>query len=155
MVDPARIGAEIAAAVHGENFKPGMPFEHAVKNQIMQRDRGLERIADDVVEIKALKARGLGEAVGVDHHQNAKLFGLLPERREGRIGQLLAVYIGEDFDAGEAKRLDAALELLGGFVAVGHRHRAKAFEAVRMFAAIFGDTVIDEPRRFDRDVERH
>ena len=55
VIDTARIGAEIAAAVHGEDFQPRMAFQYAVEDQIVQRDRRVERIADDVVEIETLK----------------------------------------------------------------------------------------------------
>ena len=102
MIDAARIGGEIAAAVHRENLQIRVALQHAVEDQVVQRDRGLERIADDVVEIEAGEPLGLGEAVGMDHHQRAELLGLLPERREGRIGQFLAVDVGEDLHALEA-----------------------------------------------------
>ena len=50
---------------------------------------------------------------------------------------------------------DAALQLLGRLVAVGHRHRAEALEAVRLAGAVRGNAVVDDLRRLDRDVERH
>ena len=46
---------------------------------------------------------GVREAVGVDHHQHAQLLGLLPERREGRVGQLAAVDVGQHLHALEAE----------------------------------------------------
>ena len=134
MVDAARIGAEIAAAMHGENFQFRMPFEHAVEDQVVQSERRFERIADDVVEIKARQALALGEAVRMDDDQRAELLGLLPERREGRIGQFLAGDVGENLDALELERLHAALELLGGLLAVLHRHGAAGDEAVFVLA---------------------
>ena len=155
VVDAARIGAEIAAAVHGEDFQLRVAFEHAVEDQIMQRDRRLQRIADDVVEIKARQARRLGETVGMNHHQRAEFFRLFPERREGRIGQFLAGDVGQNLDPGETEFFDAALKLLRRFMAVRHRHRAKALEAVGLLRAERGDAVVDDLRRLDRDVERH
>ena len=99
MIDAARIGAEITAAMHGENLEVRMPLEDAVEDQVVQRDRGVERIADHVVEVKARETLRLGETVRVDQHQRAEFLGFLPERRESRIGQLLAVDVGEDLDA--------------------------------------------------------
>ena len=103
VIDAAGIAAEIAAAMHGEDLELGMALEHAVEDQVMQRDRRLERIADDVVEVEAREALALGEAVRMDHDQRAELLGLLPERRKGRIGQLLAGDVGQDLDALEAE----------------------------------------------------
>src|SRR5581483_2493352 len=85
MIDPAGISTEVAAAMDGEDFEPRMALKNAIKNQIMQRDRRLQRITDDVVKIKPRQPRGFGEAVGMDHHQNAELFGFSPEWRESLI----------------------------------------------------------------------
>ena len=133
MIDAAGIPAEIAAAMHREDFQLRVPLQHAVEDQVMQRDRGLQRIADDVIEIEPLKPLCLGEAVGMQHHQHAELLSLFPERREGRIRQFLAGDVGQDLHAGEAELFDAALQLLRRLVAVGHRHRAEAFETVGIF----------------------
>src|SRR6516162_132605 len=86
MIDAPGIGAEISAAVDREDLQARKTLEHAVKDQIMQRDRGLERIADNVIEIETRQPRCFGKAIGMDHHQRAELFRLLPERRECRIG---------------------------------------------------------------------
>ncbi len=53
MVDPPGIGTEIATAMHGEDPEVRVAFQHAVENQIVQGDRRLQRIADDVVEVEA------------------------------------------------------------------------------------------------------
>ena len=51
VIDAAGIGAEIAAAMHGEDLQLRMPLQHAVEDQVMQRHGGVEWIADDVVEV--------------------------------------------------------------------------------------------------------
>ena len=56
MVDAARVAGQIAAAVHGQDLQVGMPLQHAVEDQVVQRDRRLQRIADDVVEVEARAA---------------------------------------------------------------------------------------------------
>src|SRR5215831_4573436 len=50
MIDAPGIGAEISAAVDREDLQARKTLEHAVKDQIMQRDRGLKRIADNVLK---------------------------------------------------------------------------------------------------------
>src|SRR5262249_59625164 len=121
--------AEIAAAVHGQDLEPGMAREHAVEDEIMQRERRLERIADHIVEIEPRQALCLGETVGMDHDERAELLGLLPERRERRIRQLAAADIGQDLGALEAKLLHAALEFARRLLAVLQRHAAERDEA--------------------------
>ena len=128
------VAREIAAAVHGEDLQVRVALQHAVEDQVVQRNRRLQRIADDVVEVEARQALGVREAVGVDDDQRAQLLGLLPERREGRVGQLAAVDVGQHLHALEAELGDAALQLLGRLVAVGHRHGAEALEAVGLAA---------------------
>ena len=91
----------------------------------------------------------------MDHHQCVEFLGLLPERRERRIGQFLAGDIGENLDALELELLHAALKLLGGLVTVDHGHAAERDQPVGMLADIFGDAVIQCARGLNRDVEGH
>ena len=130
-----------------------MALQHAVEDQVMQRDRGLERIADDVVEIEALEPLAVGEAIGMNDDQEPEFLRLFPERRGDRIGQFLAVDIGQDLHTLEAE-LGDALQFLRGFVAIGQRHRAERDQAVRLLGAIFRDAVIDELRRLHAGFDR-
>ena len=130
MIDAAGIGRQITAAVHRQYLQVGVAFEHAIENEIVKRNRGLERIADDIVEIEAREPLGLGEAVGMDDHERTELVGLLPERRVVRLREFLACNIGEDLDAFHCERLHAALELVGRFPAVDQRHGAERDEPV-------------------------
>ena len=155
VVDAARIGAEKAAAMDRDDLQVGMAFEHAVEDEVVQRDRGLERIADDVVEIEAAETLCLREPHRMNEHDGAELLGLLPERRERRFGQFLAVDVGENLHALELELLHAALELRDGLVAVRHRHGAERREPIRLARHIFADAVIDDARGLDGDVERH
>ena len=56
VIDAARIAAEIAAAVHGEDLQVRVALQHAVEDQVVQRDRGIERVADHVGEIEPREA---------------------------------------------------------------------------------------------------
>ena len=67
--------------MHSQNLQVGVPFEHAVEDQVVQRNGRVERIADHVVEVEAREPLGVGEAVGMDDHQGVELLGLLPEWR--------------------------------------------------------------------------
>jgi hypothetical protein len=52
MIDASGIATQVAAAVSSEDFKIRIPFKHSVEDQVMQRDRGLQAIADDVIEVE-------------------------------------------------------------------------------------------------------
>src|SRR5262245_52907570 len=56
MIDAARISTEVTATMSSQDLQPGMALEHSVEDQIVQRQRGIERIADHVVEIEAGEA---------------------------------------------------------------------------------------------------
>ncbi len=79
MVDAARIAAQKATAVDRNDLEIGVPLKHAIEDEIVQRDRGLQRVADDVVEVEAGEASRLGEAIGMNEHHRAEFLGLLPE----------------------------------------------------------------------------
>jgi len=132
-----------------------MAFKHAVEDEIVQRDRGLQRIADDIVEIEAGKPPCLGEAVGMDEHDRAEFLGLLPERRKGRIGEFLAGHVSQYLHALELERRHAARELARGLVAVGHRDGAQRSETIGLCRHIGRNTVIDHPGGLDGDVRWH
>ena len=85
MIDTSRIGAKISAAMHRQDFETRMTLQNAIEYQIVQRDRRLQRIADDIIEIKARQPGGVGEAIGMDYHQSPEFFRFLPEWRECRI----------------------------------------------------------------------
>src|SRR5262249_23558351 len=59
VIDAAAVSGEIAAAVRGKNLQLGMPFEHAVEDQVVQRDGRVERVADHVVEVEAREPFGV------------------------------------------------------------------------------------------------
>src|SRR5215470_14468888 len=91
-----------------------MALKHAIEDEIVQRDRGLQRIADDIVKIEAGKAPRLGETVRMDNHDRAEFLSLLPERCEVRIGQFLAGHVGQYLHAFELKRRYTTVEFSRG-----------------------------------------
>jgi hypothetical protein len=43
-----RVGRQVAAAVGGADLEPGEAIQRALKDQVRERDGGVERVADDV-----------------------------------------------------------------------------------------------------------
>ncbi len=68
-----------------------------------------------------------------DDQQRKLFFRLLPERRGDRIGQFLAVDIGQDLHALEAE-LRMTLQFLGGLLAMRQRHGAERDQPVGLAA---------------------
>ena len=81
MIDPARISAEISAAMHGKQLQIRMAFEHPIEDEIMKRKRCLEGIADHIIEIVAGETPAFGESIRMNDNERPKLLGLFPERR--------------------------------------------------------------------------
>src|SRR5579883_1625383 len=102
MVNPARIGREIPAAMHGQQLEIGKTPKRARKDQIMQRKRRLQGIADDIVEVEMSEALALREAIRVHHQKRAEFFGLGEKGPEFRLGKLLPIYIRKDLNALQA-----------------------------------------------------
>src|SRR5580698_8249242 len=146
VIDAARVTTKIAATVYGKNLEFGVALQDAIEDQVVQSQRRLERIADNIVEIEPLKTFRVGEAIGMQHHQHAEFFRLFPEWRKGRIRQLLAGDIGDHLKAGKAQLPDAAFEFFGRFVAIRHRHGAKSLETVGLLRTERGDAVVDNLR---------
>jgi hypothetical protein len=80
MIDTAAIGRQVAAAMHRQNLQPGMALEHPIENEVVQRNAGIERVADHVVEVEAAQSLRMGEPDGMDDDQGAERLRLLPER---------------------------------------------------------------------------
>src|SRR3989449_7778620 len=96
MIGAARVRRQEAAGVRRADPEAGELVERALEDQVRERDGGLERIADHVVEVAvALEpvlevGRGTG-GLWMDEDHHAELLGLGPERVELRIADLRAV----------------------------------------------------------------
>ena len=155
MIDPSGIRAEIASTMHCQQLQIRMAIEYTVEDQIVERKRCFERIADDVVEVEAGKALTFGKTVRMDHHQRAELFRLCPEWSEVGIGKFAAGDIREDLGAFQPKSAHRPIEFRGRLPAVGHRNAAKTDKAVRLSRDILGDAVVENTRRSDADPKRN
>src|SRR5205823_3192852 len=151
-----RVRRQETAAVRRADLETWELVERALEDQVRERDGGLERIADHVVEVAvALEpALEVGRGAGplrVDEDHHAELLGLGPERVELRIADLRAVDAPADTGAAQPVLLDALLELLGGEVGVLERHRREGDEALGVRGARLGELLVldldDLPRQ--------
>src|SRR5712671_3564617 len=81
VIDPAGIAGKIAATVHGHQLQIGETRQRPRKNQVVERKRGIERISQNIVEIKMSQSFAVGESVWMHHDERSELLGL---RKEGR-----------------------------------------------------------------------
>ena len=125
--------------------EPGKPVERSLEDQVRERNRRVERIADDVAQAPAASQpllESCGSPLRMDENQAAELFRLRPERMEPRVGQLLARDVRADRAAAQAEFLHAFLELLGGEIRVLQGHGGKGDEALRPGCAQLGELLV-------------
>src|SRR6266853_4944075 len=148
LVGAPRVRGQEASAVGGADLEAGKAVEGALEDQVRERDGGLERVADHVVEEPvALEAGGrvqLRGALRVDEHRHPELLGLGPERVELGIGDLLAVDAAPDGGPAQAVLLHALLELGRGEVGMLERHGGEGHEAIRVGRADLGELLVLE-----------
>ncbi len=140
-----------AAAVHHEEPDVGKALDDAAEHQRRCRDGGVERIADQVVEIVVLQTVGTRHVVRVHHAECRVLVCHLPHRLERRIVQVLAHDVGADLHALEIELRDGALQLVGGRLRRLHRQRCDAVEVLRIVADVPGDLVVLDDRGRGRE----
>ena len=100
--------------MRGQDLQAGEAVERAFENQMLQRNRGIERIADRVRQ-PAVALEALGEfrrALRMDEQDGAELFGLGPDRMEFGVGEILARHAGADGGAAQPLLFDRRLQLL-------------------------------------------
>ena len=108
-----------------------MPLQHAAEDQVMHRERRVERIADRVGEVEVGEAARLREAHRVQHDDGVELGRLRPDRLELRARELGAIHVGQELHPLEAEVLDHVLEL-GERRRILQRNRAEPGEAFRL-----------------------
>src|SRR4051812_33574712 len=99
MVHPAEIEGEVAAAVDDEDAQLRMPIEHAAEDEVTDRDRLLERLADRVDHEEWPEPPPVGEAEGMDHERHVEAHEPAVERIEARVRQLELVHMRVDLEA--------------------------------------------------------
>ena len=150
------VGRQEAAAMRGADLQPGKAVERALEDQVRQRDRGFERVADRVGQQAAAAQPAarleLARAQRVHEDQDAQLLALGPERMEPGIGQFLAGDAAAHADAAEAQLLDRMLDLLGGELGMLQRRRREGDEAVGVGRAELDQRLVLDLDQLGRDV---
>src|SRR5882672_10163180 len=149
------VGGEVTAAVSRADLEAGKAVERSLEDQVRERNRRVERIADDVAEAPAASEpllESCGSPLRMDENQAAELFRLRPERMKLRVGQLLACDVRADRAAAQAEFLHALLELLGGEIRVLQGHGGKGDEALGPGCAQLGELLVLQPDERSREI---
>src|ERR1041384_1119516 len=95
-----------------DDLQPGELVERALEDQVLQRDGGVERIADGVAKpAVALEALGkLRRRLGMDEQHGAELFGFLQHRMIFGPREIVAEHAAADRSAAQALLLDRRSE---------------------------------------------
>src|SRR5207237_8360229 len=111
-----RIGGQVSAAMGGADLEAGKAVERALEDQVGERERRLERVADGVLQpaVAPQAALQLGGALRMNEDQHAELLRPGPEGMELPVRQLCAVHAATDAGAAQAELPHAVLELLHG-----------------------------------------
>src|ERR1700682_5185620 len=108
MITARGVGAEIAAAMRGNDLEAREAVERSLEDQMLQGNRGVERIADGVRQPAiALEALGkLRPALRMDEQNCAEFFRLGPDRMEFWIGEIFPQHTSADGGAAQPLFLD-------------------------------------------------
>src|SRR5207244_2552208 len=120
--------------MRGAYLEPRKTVERSLEDQVRQRDRGLEWIADRIGQEAAAgepTARlQFAGAKWVHEHQHAQFLALRPERVEFWVRQFLAGNAAGNADAAKPEFLDRVLDLLRSEVRKLQRRRREADETI-------------------------
>src|SRR3984893_3182519 len=130
--------------MHGHQLQIGEACQRSRKNQVVKRKRRIERIAENIVEIKMVQALAMGESIRMHHDKRAELLSPGKKRSEFRIGQFLALGIGRDLYALQLQVSHDVVEFTDSDFRLLQRHDAKSDKAVGLARAIFHYAVIGE-----------
>src|ERR1700730_10509963 len=127
-------------------LEPRKTVERSLEDQVRQRDRGLEWIADRIGQQAAAgepTARlQFAGAKWVHEDQHAQFLALSPERVEFWVRQFLAGNAAGNADAAKPEFLDRVLDLLRSEVRKLQRRRREADETIRMTGTELGQRLV-------------
>jgi hypothetical protein len=122
--------------MRGANLEPRKTVERSLEDQVRQRDRGLERIADRIGQQAAAGEPAarlqFAGAKRVQENQHAQFLALGPERVKFRVRQFLAGNAAGNPDAAKPELLDRVLDLLRSEVRKLQRRRREGDETIAM-----------------------
>src|SRR4051794_16138207 len=116
MVGARRVGAEITAAMRGDDLQSRKAIQRAFEDQVLQRNRGVQWIAYRVRQ-PAVALEPLAEfrrALRMHEQYGAEFFRLGPHRMEFWIGKILPQHAAADCGTLQALLFDRGLQLLNG-----------------------------------------
>ena len=127
-----------------------LALEHAAEHQMVQRQRGVEWIADYVVEVMITHSLGIGKAQRVHENHRFQLVGFGEEffQTQAWVGEVEAIYIGVDFDSAQTEFFYCVLEFLYRQFGVLQRDRTQAHEPIGMSCHHIRDAFVYLAREF-------
>src|SRR5258706_16284939 len=107
------------------DLESGEFIQRSLENQVRERDRSVERIADRVGQpaVAFKPVRELGGTLRMDKKQDPKLFRFRPDRVKFRTGKLFSRHAPADGGPAQSQLLDAFLELAHGEIRKLQRER--------------------------------
>src|SRR5665213_1948606 len=124
----------------GKDFQAGEAVEGSFEDQVLQGNRGIERIADGIRQpTVALEALGeFRRALWMDEQNGAEFFGFGPHRMEFGVGKVLPQHTTANGGATQALLLDRGFELLHCKVGKLQRQRGESPKSFRPRRTEFG-----------------
>ena len=138
----------------GTDLQPREHVQRAFENQMRERDRRLERVADDVLE-PAAAFQALIElhcALRMEKDEDAELFGFSPEDVKLRVGEFVARAARANGRPAQAELLHRMLELLRCELRKLQRHGGERDETVRVLAAKLRELLVVQAHDLARRV---
>ncbi len=134
MVRTIGIGRQVPAAMGGDHFQSGKAVQRALEDEMRERYRRVERIADGVAEpaVARQPLAELGHALRMDEQGHAEFLRLGPNRMEFRVGEVDAAHRAADRGSLQALLLDRGLKLLHGEIRRLQGKRSEGGETIRL-----------------------
>ena len=133
---------QVAAAVRGDDPQVRMPVEHAREDEVRQRDRVLDRLADRVREVVAVEPLVEAAAERVQEHDRVELLGARPERLEPLVRELDVARERRELDAREPVLDHGVLERVDDELRMLQRHEPEAEQPVGRARDVLGDGAV-------------
>ena len=130
VVHARRVVAHVAAAVRGDDLQPRVALQHAAEDDVRERDRGVERIADDVGEEVLRETPRLGESARVQEDDGPERLGPGPEPVKALVAEIDAANVGADLQPAETQSLHAVFQFGQCEFRRLHRHGSERDETV-------------------------
>src|SRR5262245_65856103 len=112
--------------------QPRVAVEDTAKIKTGRADRGVERIANEIVEVIGLHAVGAGHIVRMHEYESVEVLGGCPEWLEARIIEIFSHDVRRNHGPTQPKFCYRPPELARGFLGRLHRQRCDTHKALRI-----------------------